>query len=500
MFMRFSRDRLLATALLLSYGTGVGAAEWDSTASMAVSAYVTDNFCLGPGEEEDATVGTVTPRVNVTGRGGRAAMNLNGRLEFNTLQEVSVDCPLGGQAGQRNNRESIVPSGTFFGEFEALENFLFFEANASAGLNPINPFGAGVDDSINGRNNANISTRWGAGFRLERIFDRRVRAFARYNYNEQSNSFNQVYGDSSEDRVQFEVGMLPGTSRLLFSAVGSYSEIDFDGSQASGPFTSTLASAELRAAFVVSRQWQINGAAGEEFNEFLSVSDEIDGEYWDVGMQWTPNARVSVNVGTGERFFGETPRANISYRHKRSRLTANYVRSLVFPRSLRAPEVTSIDDQGALVDGLLPGDPVTVEDSPVLVGDSPVLNENFVLRYSFVADRTTISASIRDSQQTRAVDLGEGEFSGASVSIRRAISPKMSLSAQVGWRESVGAGGFTGFQQETEAWTGGLALTRRLARRTSLALSYRYTDQESNVAQNNYQENRLTLTLNFHFN
>lgn len=475
------------------------AAEWDAATSMSVSAYVTDNFCLSPGEEEDATVGTITPRTRITGRGGRAAMTLNGRIEFNSLREVNVDCPLGGQAGQRNNRESVVPSGTFFGEFEALENFVFLEANASAGLNPINPFGAGVDDSINGRQNANITYRWGGGLRAERVFDQRVSFFARYNYNEQVNSFNQAFGDSSEDQAQLQIDMVPGTSRLLFGAGGSYSEIDFEGSGNSGPFTSTLSSAEARATFVLDRRWQINASAGEEFNEFLSASDDIDGTYWDVGAQWSPNSRVSVNVGTGERFFGETPRANVSYRHKRSSLTANYARSLVFPRNLRAPDSSTIDSTGNLQDGLLPGDPVGVGDTPVLVGDSPILNENFSLRYAFNADRTSFYVTARDSKQTRAVDLGEGTFTSASISLRRTISPKLSASMQVGWRDSTGTGLNQGFSQEIEAWTGGLSLSRRLARRTSIALSYRYTDQESNIAQNTFEENRLTLTFNYRF-
>lgn len=491
---------ILAVGLSSTTAISTSAAEWDSVTAVSLSAYVTDNFCLSRGEEEDAAVGTLTPRASITGRGGRASFALQGRVEMNTLREVNVECPLGGQGGQRNNRESFIPSGTVFGEFEALENFLFLEANASAGLNPINPFGAGLDDSINGRQNANLTYRWGGGARVERTFDRKVGLYARYNYNEQVNSVNQIFGDSQEDRFELNLDMLPGTSRLLFGVTGSYSEIQFDGSRTSGPFTSTLASAAIRSTFVLDRKWQLNATVGEEFNEFLSASDEIDGEYWDVGAQWSPNDRVSVNVGTGERFFGDTPRASVSYRHKRSRITANYVRSLIFPRSLRAPQVASIDSIGNLEDGRLPGDPILLEDTPVLVGDSPILNEVFSLRYAFNAGRTGFFISASDSQQTRAIDLGEGQFTRVSLSLRRSISPKLSVTFQTGWREATGAGLTQAFSQEVEAWTGGVALSRRLARRSSLALSYRFTDQESNIAQNTFQENRLTLTFNHFFN
>lgn len=484
----------------LSSAVDVFSADWEHDAGLAANVYVTDNFCMSRDQEEAETVATLMPRLRLSGQGARAQMALDGRVELNSLKQADVECPLGGQGANRSNRESVIPSGRFFAAAEAVENLLFLEATASASLNPVNPFGAGINDAINGRQNTNIAHRWGVGARLEQEFDQTVGATLRYNYNEQYNSANQVYGDSVEDLAEFDVSMLPGSSRVLFGVNGRYRETSFEGTDFSGPFSSTLSSVEGTMAIMLSRKWQLNARGGEEFNDFISVNDEIEGTYWDTGIQWTPNTRVTVNLGTGRRFFGDTPRADISYRHRRSSLTLGYSKSLVNPRNLRAAQVNAIDDVSTPDLGALPGDPIGGDDNPVLVGDSPIINEAFVMGYTFTARRTTLNIRLRDSRQIRAADLGEAQFQNAAISVSRTLSSGFSAAARVGWRQSESEGDFVqGLGQDVEAWTGGLSITRQLARRTSLSLAYRYLDQQSNLALNTFVENRLTLSINHSF-
>lgn len=498
--VRFSKCQIasrfaLGTCFACSAFT-LNAAEWDTGAALSASAYVTDNFCLSPTDKEQETVYTLTPRVNLNGRGARADMLLNARLELNSLAQSDIECG----AGLGRNRESLIPSGTFRGNVEAIENWLTFNADASARLTPVNPFSPGSGDVVNGRGNTNIVYRVGAGATIAREFERKVGLNLRYNYNEQFNSFDTLYGNSQEDRVTASFGMLPGASRFLLSTRGSYSEVSFDATPFNPAFTNTLASAEVRATFNISDSWNLSAAVGEEFNEFLSVSDEIDGEYWDAGIQWTPNSRVNVDVGYGKRFFGSTPRALISYRHKRSSFQASYTRSLTFPRNLRNPQT---DVVGGVTDpnfGDLLGDPISGNDAPVLVGDSPILVEAFGLQYNFSARRTRFNVSARDSRQTRASDLSSGVFRNVSTSVSRTISPQLSLSLRLSWRESEGEGGVAGlFGQNSQTYSGDVSLSRRVAQNTSVSLGYRYTDQRSDFALNEFEENRLTLTLSHNF-
>ena len=63
-----------------------------------------------------------------------------------------------------------------------------------------------------------------------------------------------------------------------------------------------------------------------------------------------------------------------------------------------------------------------------------------------------------------------------------------------------GEGGGAGlYGQAEEAYIGSVALSRRLARRTSVSVTYQYTDQKSDFALNEYEENRLSISLRHTF-
>ena len=99
---------------------------------------------------------------------------------------------------------------------------------------------------------------------------------------------------------------------------------------------SELKSAQLNLGYQLNRFWQVNGFYGEEWNDFDTISrNDIDGDYWDVGLRWTPNTRTTVEAGTGDRFFGSTPRFSIKHQHKRSELSASYKKEITFGRDIR---------------------------------------------------------------------------------------------------------------------------------------------------------------------
>ena len=154
---------LPALGIVGAGSNAVFAAQWDTGASVSATTYFTDNFCFSPTDKEAESVSTVTPSVRMSGQGARARMSLNARAEFNTVGQSDIECTRGSVGNQRGNRRSIVPSGNFNGSFDAIENWLTFEANAFAGITPVNPFSPGNGDVINGLENTNVVTRWGLG-------------------------------------------------------------------------------------------------------------------------------------------------------------------------------------------------------------------------------------------------------------------------------------------------------------------------------------------------
>ncbi|EAQ98907.1 TIGR03016 family PEP-CTERM system-associated outer membrane protein [Congregibacter litoralis] len=492
-----------AISSLFSASSTVGA-EWSNSAGLALGSYYSTNICRAETDEEDKVVGTVTPSVNVRGEGARANMSLRAAVEYNSLAESSVECSQGGGFPGIDQLEAFVPRIDFVSEAEAVENFLFFEADAFAAQNAINPFVAGGDDNVNATGNTNITYRWGVGARIDRQYSERWTTLLRYNYNEQYNSFNQVLGDSQEDRVEIDVGMIPTSSRFSAGIRGQYSEVTFEQTPLQPEFVNRLSSLELRAALQLSRTWQFNGYVGEEDNVFLSSSDEIDGSYWDVGVRWTPSQRVTVDAGYGERFFGDTPRFSIDYRHKRTTLRASYRKDLQFPRDIRAP--SGFDPDDPLDPGLgVPGEPLPGAGDPTFLGQSPVLNEIFTLSYLFSARRSSFSLRASDSQQTRARDGSVADFQTVSGTVSRSLGTALTANITLSWTQNSGGIGVVteDLVQEFEAWRVRAGFQRQLAQNTVLTFSYSYTDQTSNASFNSllntFEEHRVELGLRFDF-
>lgn len=477
-------------------------AEWQSDAAVRVGSFYTDNVCFAPEDEEGKVVGTFTPRVSLRGDGGRARMALRAAVEYNTLGDSDIRCQNQGFGGNLRNREPWVPRVDFQSSVDAIGRWLVLEANARAAQNPINPFAAGGDENLNARGNTNITSQWGVGARINHQHSDEWSYLLSYSYNEQYNSQNVGIGDNSQDLVILDVGQLPTASRLTFRVNGLYQEVFFEEQRGLPAFENRLSSLELRANFLVSDAWSANAAVGEEDNLFTSApGSDIDGSFWDVGVRWAPNPRIAIGVGYGQRFFGDTPRFDVSYRHKRSSLTASYQRDLQFPRNLRGTGGGfNPDDPGALPPDFLPGDGVGTPDTPTFIGNQPVINDRFTLLYRFTARRTDLSISLTDSQQTRVGDGRDGQFRIASASINRSISDKANVFARFRWQDNAAQGGFPGsVSQGLETFQYTLGLARRMTSRSRATLQYRLTDLRRQQEARNFTEQRIGVTYTYNF-
>lgn len=477
------------------------AAEWQREAGLSLGAYVSDNICLSESDHLTRGVGTFTPDLYISRLGTRSSVLLAAAVEYNTLGDSSLRCS-SGQSAERANRESLVPSLRYAGDLEVVDGWLTLESEAFAGRNPADPFAAGGRDNLNGRDNANITYQYGVGAVVNHRFRDSYTLFTRYQHNEQFNKLN-LLGDSSEDRAQFELGTDRDSNRIGLGIAGRYSKVMNAGSVRNPPFDNTLSSAEVWSSLQLSPTLQVNGLAGEEWNDFISAREELDGFRWDAGVRWRPNDRIEVNAGTGERFFGSTPRMSIRYEHRRSQLTASYARTLTFPRDLRVADDNLLfpGDPGFGEDiGQLPGDPLLVSGEPTFTGNSPIINNRLSLRYRFSGRRISMTLAGNRSRQTRTEDLGKATFSNAAVTFSRSLSPSLTANARLGWAETEGQGGNTGiFGRNSETWHAGLALMRSLGRNTVLSFGYQHTRRESDVAFNRYNENRLALTARHQF-
>lgn len=486
------RNGIVLGVVVLS-GT-IHAAEWESSGSVSVGTYYTDNVCLDGSGEKDRVVGTLRPSVDIRARGARANLSLYAAADYNSAADNGPECR--NSAGSVGNREAVVPSVRGLADLELIEDWLILEGTLTATRNPIDPFIAGGDDNRNRRDNDNITWRYSAGARTERQWGQNGIARARYNYNEQFNSAGAI-GDSKENRWEGDIGTNPESARFSTGITGYYSEVRYDRDRLGPAFENEFSSASIRAAFNLNSSWQINGRVGREWNDYVTMRSDNDGDFWDAGIRWTPNSRVTVDAGTGRRFFGTSPRLQVTYEHKRTLLSVGYTRTLSIPRDLRSRAFNPDDPFGPDFD-FLPGDPLPSDMEPTFIGNTPVLNERWQARYRLQGRRTTMTLAASYSQQERAETLAEGDFLNLDATFSRYLASNLRANLSLSYNERKGGeSDLFGFGRDSDGWRAGLGFTRELGNHTSLNFGYRFAKQESDYAGNSYEENRIYVTLRY---
>lgn len=473
------------------------AAEWTNSASVKTGVTYTDNVCLSADNTQDQWVGLVTPAGNISANGARANMNLSGSVEFNTLTDSKLKDE-GCSGGSNGNREQFAPRLSGSADAILVENWFYIDGGANITQNQVSPFVSGGGDSLDRTGNTNTTYSYSVSPYISRRFKDAAEATLRYTWNDQYNSTDAVR-DSSQESAQALIGGVPGTSRYTWALQGDYSKVSYSdsGLRADDPVNnndSELKSAQVNQGYQLTRAWQVNGFYGNEWNDFVSTRDDIDGSYWDVGVRWTPNSRTTVDAGTGHRFYGDSPRFAIRYSHKRSAFNANYAKTLTYDRNIR-----TLDDSPA-GNPDFPAPP-GVDPGVTTLSDSPILDERFTLGYTFQGRLTDFGVSAFQSEQTRqggstTLGVSESTFRGITVVATRTIFQDISLNARMNWNEQEPKGQTGSIARKSETWSGSLGLNRKLGQRMNLGANYVYTDRSSNNGFDEYTENRITLDLN----
>jgi hypothetical protein len=230
----------------------------------------------------------------------------------------------------------------------------------------------------------------------------------------------------------------------------------------------------------------VNGTTGWEWNDYQTYNDEdTNGATWDLGVKWTPTPRTKVSVGMGDRFFGTTPRLNITHTHKRNVFSASYKKSITFGRDI----LTEGNDFNQ-----------DIRNFSSQNSQSPIIDERFTAGYSYNGRRAKINFVGSHSDQTQEDNGEKSTYDDLALTFTPLISRTYTLSATVTWRQdeprSIFGQSNTQFANNSEAWTSRVTVGRALNERMGVSLYYQYTDQQSDNAFSEYQENRIMATLN----
>ena len=452
------------------------AAQWRVNSGVEVSERYSDNENLSATDKKDKFVTVVSPEISLSGSGG-------GRINYDVLASLT-------HRESSDGNDSTNPALSGNANAELVDRILFFDVSSTINQNRVDPFRSTGDDDVSRSQSDNVTTTY--SYTLSPYLLGRINSFAdmelRYSYDEQWNSDSDV-GDSSRQAVSFNLNSGRDFSIFDWGLVGNYSKIDSDDSDNGQSNDDELKSADLRLGYRVSRKLRLRGSVGREWNDFDSVRSDVDGERWDFGLIWTPNKRTTINIGYGERFFGNTPTVDISYRRKKSVFTASYVKELTDARTLRSEQ--GIFDEDPFGN---PIDPVTGDPVFVYPDEGQIVDERISFSWSRQGKRTTLTwngdYSVQEPQSSRE----EVVFISSSLELTRRLTSKLSFDTSVDWENQENE-----LDEEFETWRFNMGLSRPIGSKSNVSLQYTYTDRDSDLTDDGYEENRVVLNYNINF-
>jgi len=272
------------------------AGEWKITPSISVNETATDNVGLTGQHRQNDLITDISPGINIVGTGDRVKLRFDYKLH---------NLYYANESSRNNTQNSLTTQGTL----EALENWLFIDADAAIFQQSVSAFNSSTNSSVD-TNNTNNSTET-MTYRLSPYFKGRAGDFAEYQlrYNlgsSRSKAANSFDTDTRE--LSARLTGVTGQSKLGWVIDASTQKVEFGNGQDNQ-------ADRLRGVltYQVDPQFKVSLIGGREANDYLSVDKEshsISG----LGFDWAPTDRTQLSASRERRFFGNSNSINFSHR------------------------------------------------------------------------------------------------------------------------------------------------------------------------------------------
>lgn len=502
--MNYSKA-VLSSFLLMILGLTApslsSAAPFKFKTGIRVREVYTDNVDLSASDKESKIISTVTPILNFSteeSSKGRINADLITGVEFNDL-------------GGNSDKVNVRLQGN--SDIELWKNHFFIDADASARQVAINPFLPSASDNLNQTNNSVTLYDYGLAPRFSSKFGDFAGMEIRFRYDEQKssgeNSDSVSDSNGQEGTIVFSSG--PEFKRVYWALSGSYEKSDYSKTQSFNAPDNERNTADFTANYRLSRKYSLTGTVGKEWNNFFSLNPNIDDEFWSAGFIWTPNRRMTLKIGSGERYFGKTPYLKLSYKSRRSQLVLDYSRTLTDTRNLllsqrRFPNITHAivdlstgtirDTNGNIISVFDPsvGHFVLVDDFGSTVDNGIFVDQRAAMTFTVTGIRSSISFGAWQSKRIRQDAINESEFNSVFIALNRRLSKSITADTRFGWDERID-------QQysDSKIWRASLGLTFDAGVNSNIGLDYQFSHRDSGDSLTDYDENRLSLSFSYHF-
>ena len=395
------------------------------------------------------------------------------------------------------------------GKAELIDDFLFIDGSARISQELISLLGSPADAEINDSNRATVGT-----YTISPYIQQRLGTFAhaQARYTHSGAIFENDVASNAVSNA-FNASLNSGTRFTDLSWGLNYSirEVNNRDENVSD---STFERVTASAGYALNRKFRVFGSVGQEWNDFLSAS-ETDGSSWSVGAGWAPTRRTSLEASVGERFFGNTYSATARHRTRASNWSLSYAED-VSDISQFLGTTGTIYDYLCLVDGEIqfyddwpfsfppaPTNCVSFNAKPGLLFD--LRNGVFVSKtlragVSWGKGKLNYSLNAFDTRRDYQLLDSEDRSRGVTGAVNYRYAPKTNVIGSVGLTRNEVPAALSGTtDREDDLLTLSLGIHHQFATDLSGALTFRHTERDSNVADADYEENRLTASVNMRF-
>jgi len=478
---------------IVTYQAPVFALNWTLNPKLNIKQTYSDNINLSNINKASALVTEISPGISVNGSSPISTFDLNYNLQ--ALYNA--------QGGSETDFHNQLQMNT---KYELIQNRLFMDSSSSISQqNNSNRQIAGDNIAGNG-NSSTIST-----FMLSPYWTPHFKNFAdgefRLTYDRVSSEQDEGRENTLSDSNSFSqnISLNSGQYFSLFSWSLSFNNSEQNNQDGKNI---TFQDSQLEVRYAIGRKFSVFARGGHSSNSFSTNSDSnSNGTTYTLGGQWKPSQRLRIEAGYGNNRFvtveispfrrlhwittysnndiglntGSRWDTRLNYNTRRTNWGLSYSEDTVTTQQLLLEQ--QVLDNTGLFDrntGL-----------PTLT-DEVFITKTFDISFSFQSGKSNISANAYKTFRTFELSNNDEDVTGVSASWNWNFISQTSSNLQIGWQktESDGLDSFSDKRFNFSA-----SLTRNILSRLNGSIEYRFVDQSSSDAFNQYSENRITANL-----
>jgi uncharacterized protein (PEP-CTERM system associated) len=468
--------------------------DWLFSPSLNAGEVFTDNINL-TNNKQSAFVTEVTPGIAITRNTNRVKLNLNYKLQnlFNANTE----------------QNSLYHLLNFNSNFQLVNNSLFFDTRASNTQQNISN-NVISNNNISGSLNRTNVTSYGFSPTWTPHFKGYANGNIRINYDEITTG-NGVTADTTKTE---EIINFASDKRLYKNLNWTVTHYNHDEQRTSNTGVKYQTS-EAQIRFQINKKLNVFSLAGYSDNNYQTTGNSYrNGAYYTVGLQWIPTKRFNIEAGLGNNSYvtlNLMPLRNINwqttFRHREIGTNLGNIWQTDFNYRTNHADVginyleDTTSSQGALLSQTYAAQNIFQQFSSPINYNLPTLSNEVYIRkranavFNYRSGKSVFTTKLYDERRAFQLSNLKEEVSGVLLSWNWRFTQTMNVFISPLWQHT------SRYNSSDVRKDFAIGVSRAIPVKfdrnggMNAILEYRHTNQESNLIENSFDENRLTANL-----